>query len=131
MPKKIYRSPREWLPTSESPDERDERAQFGRTQAGLLNWLSPATNDLVGQALLAAAQKQHDLAIGIRRHQSLQGLTTEDLAAYAKVSAGTVRSVLNGSNHADLAILHVLCEAVKLDFRASARPRGDEDTTSA
>lgn len=111
MPRKPYRSPREWLPAS-------ERKEFGL--ADRLDWLTPG--DDREAILLLAAQKQHSLAMGIRTHRIRKAIAPDELAARADLSTPTVRNILNGSKWADLAVLHLLADAVSLDLSVTARP---------
>lgn len=114
MPRKPYRSPREWLPESKRDD-------FGT--AAKPPWLTP--NGDLETLLLVAAQKQHLLAMGIRTHRMRNVITPKELAQKADLAVPTVRNILNGSKWADLAVLYVLTDAVSLNLTVGARPPRD------
>lgn len=101
MPKLVYPHPRDW-----AADE--DRNQFGKKRT--IRW-NPA-NTLTEQATLAAAQKQHNLARGIRTYRDNAGLTTTAIAQAAGMEPSTVRAILNGSRHATLAALYALASTV-------------------
>lgn len=111
VPRKPYRSPRDWLP-------QDKYDQFGVAEEP--DWLVPS--DDLERILLEAAQKQHSLAIGIRTRRDRRRLKTEDLARMADLAPSTVRNILNGTKHADLPVLYALTDAVALELKVTARP---------
>lgn len=107
VPRKPYRSPRDWLPF-------EQRRNFGW---GAHDWLAPS-NDLE-RALLDAAKQQSDLAFRIRISIG-RAVYMPDLAASIGVHVDTVRDMLNGSRHANLALLYALSNAVGLDVTIAA-----------
>lgn len=102
VPRKPYRSPREWLPA-------DQRRFFGWGTNP--NW--PTPDGELERALVAAPKQQSHLAYSIRVRIT-RAMTMRDLAASIDVHADTVRDLLNGSQHANLATLHALSNAVGL-----------------
>lgn len=111
MPRKPYRSPRDWL-------QADQTRLFGNTWSDGLNWRTPQS--ALEQALLVAAQRQNDLAFQIRIRFNYNKATSA-LAAFADLHPDTVRDILNGSKHATLTVLHVLTAGVSLNLTATAR----------
>lgn len=101
MPRKPYRAPRDWLP-------EDLRERFGRQAR--LEWLN--AEGPLDLSLREAAKRHHDLARGIRTWRDSSGQSTDDLAARAGISVGTVRRILNGTTHLDLPTLYALTSAV-------------------
>lgn len=119
VPRKPYRSPRDWLPA-------DQRGNFGHGYATALNWLPPTTS--LDEALIAAAKQQSDLAHRIRISIG-RAVYMPDLAASIGVHVDTVRDMLNGSRHANLALVSALSNAVGLNVRIAAhqQPPAESD----
>ncbi|MCY7401140.1 MAG: hypothetical protein LH477_09300 [Nocardioides sp.] len=111
MPRKPYRSPRDWLPI-------DQRRNFGYGYATALNWLTPTSE--LEHSLVAAAKQQSDLAHRIRISIA-RAVYMPDLAASIDVHVDTVRDILNGSQHANLALITALSNAVGLNITVTAR----------
>ena len=105
MPRKPYRSPRDWLVPAHS-------RQFGHGSAERLDWQNAETP--LDEALLSAARKQNDLAAAIRFKFNYSKATTA-AAAFADLHPDTVRDILNGSKHATLAVLYALAAGVGLN----------------
>lgn len=116
MPRKPYRSPRAWL-------HADQTRLFGNSPATGLQWHAPQSR--LETALLAAAQRQSDLAFSIRVNMSYDRATSV-LAAFADLHPETVRDVLNGSKHASLTALYALTLGVGLELSVAARKVIDE-----
>lgn len=112
VPRKPYRAPRDWLP-------EDLRDRFGRQAR--LEWLAAETP--LDLSLREAAKRHHDLARGIRTWRDSSGQSTNDLAAAAGISVGTVRRILNGTNHLDMPTLFALAAAVDADLTVSLKRR--------
>jgi hypothetical protein len=106
VPRKPYRSPRDWL-------QSEQTRHFGTTRADDLNWHTPQTS--LDEALLAAAQQQNNLALHIRANIGHR-MPTPALAAFADLHPDTVRDILNGSKHATLAVLHALTSGLGLNL---------------
>ncbi len=121
MPRKPYRSPRDWL-------HADETRWFGHARAKGLNWCTPQSG--LEQALLAAAQSQNDLAFRIRIKFNYDKATAA-LAAFADLHPDTVRDTLNGSKHATLAVLHALTAGVGLNFTVATKAHGESSEARA
>lgn len=96
----------------------DQTRLFGHAQAERLTWSTPET--ALDQALLAAAQRQNDLAFRIRLGLSYNR-DTSALAAFADLHPDTVRDTLNGSKHATLALLHALTAGVELNLTVATK----------
>lgn len=111
MPRKPYRSPRDWLVPAQS-------SRFGHGTAEGLEWQHAATP--LDEALQAAARKQNDLAFLIRLNFKYDRATTA-LAAFADLHPDTVRDILNGSKHATLAVLHALTAGVGLNLTVATK----------
>lgn len=111
VPRKPYRSPREWLPA-------DQQRLFGSPTPESLNWHTPDTE--LEEVLLAAAKTQSDLAFHIRA--SGYYIPTVTIATQADLHPDTVRDILNGSKHASLAALYALTAAVGRDLTVTTQP---------
>jgi hypothetical protein len=90
------------------------------------------------EALRRAAVRQHRIIKEIRNAARAQRLSLIDLADFADVHPNTVRDILKGTSHANLATLAVLARAVDLDvrigigpFHGSATAIGDENDTES
>jgi hypothetical protein len=110
VPRKPYRSPRDWL-------RADQTRLFGTSPASGLQWRAPQSR--LETALLAAAQRQSDLAFSIRISMSYDRATSA-LAAFADLHPETVRDVLNGSKHVSITALYALTLGVGLDLNVTA-----------
>lgn len=117
VPRKPYRSPRDWLPAH-------QRRLFGGPMPESLDWHTPETE--LEEALLDAAKAQSNLAFRIRT--SGYYVPTATIAAEADLHPDTVRDILNGSKHASLAALFALTAAVGRDLTVTSahRPRPSE-----
>lgn len=113
MPRKPYRSPRDWLPD-------DQKRLFGYSQASDLGWKIPQST--LDEALLAAAKQQSDLAFVIRVSIG-RNVSMPQLAASIDLHVDTLRDTLNGSRDASLAFLYALTDALGLDVTVAARRR--------
>ena len=119
VPRKPYRSPRDWLPAH-------QRRLFGWGVP--LDWPTPTTD--LERSLLAAARQQSDLAIAIRvRRGAVESMPA--LAASIDVHLDTIRDILNGSQHANLALMSALSNAVGLNVTITAhqQPPAESDPT--
>ena len=119
VPRKPYRSPREWLPAR-------QQGLFGGPNPESLDWHTPETDLEV--ALLAAAKAQSNLAFGIRA--SGYYIPTANTAAQVDLHPDTVRDVLNGSKHASLAVLYALTDAVGRDLTVMSQHRPPQPAES-
>ena len=117
VPRKPYRSPRDWLDTAQS-------SHFGHGSADGFQWQKPET--ALDEALLAAAQMQNDLAFRIRIAFTYNNGTSA-VASFSDLHPDTVRDILNGSKHATLSVLYALARGVGLDA-AVALTRPDDRT---
>lgn len=120
VPRKPYRSPREWL-------HADQARFFGSVPAKALQWMAPQSR--LEEGLLAAAQRQSDLAFTIRLNMTYDRGTSA-LAAFADLHADTVRDVLTGRKHVSLAAVHALTLGVGLDLVVSHKPADPTPTES-
>ncbi len=117
MPRKPYRSPRDWL-------HPDQTRLFGNDSAQRLTWHTPQSD--LEQALLTAAQQQNDLAFTVRVSGGRR-MPTPALAIFADLHPDTVRDILNGSKHATLAVLHALTVGVGRELTI-ASSKGDRQS---
>lgn len=77
--------------------------------------------------MLAAAQKQNDLAFKVRVNMNYDKATSA-LAAFADVHPDTVRDVLNGSKHVTLTALYALTSGVGLQLAVTATRTLDDSS---
>lgn len=119
VPRKPYRSPRDWL-------HADQARFFGTVRAEALQWLAPQSR--LEEGLLAAAQRQCDLAFTIRLNMTYDRGTSA-LAAVADLHPDTVRDVLNGSKHVSLTALYALTLGVGLKLAVTATKAIDPTPT--
>jgi hypothetical protein len=118
VPRKPYRSPRDWL-------TGDHSNSFGHTSAGSLDWKTPQSG--LEEALLVAAKQQSDLSFSIRVN-SEWGTGTSQMASFADLHADTVRDVLNGTKHGTLAVLYALANAIGLTLTVTPQGRAKQST---
>ena len=112
VPRKPYRSPRDWLPA-------DQRRSFGHSFADGLDWHTPTTD--LETALLNAAKQQCNLSFRIRVNSGWRK-PTPALAAAVDLHVDTVRDILKGNTHATLATLHALTAELGLDLTVTSAP---------
>lgn len=118
VPRKPYRSPRDWLPAH-------QRRFFG--WGAKLDWLTPTTD--LERALLSAAKQQDALAVAIRvRRGNVESMPA--LAASIDVHLDTIRALLNGSQHANLALISALSNAVGLNVTVATNERAPSPSGS-
>lgn len=110
MPRKPYRSPRDWLAA-------DQSRFFGTVPVDGLQWNVPQSP--LEEALFAAAKRQNDLALQIRMSMTYNKGTAA-LAAFADLHPDTVRDVLNGSKHVSLTALYALTLGIGLEPTVTA-----------
>lgn len=110
VPRKPYRSPRDWLLA-------DQSRFFGTVPASGLQWNVPQSP--LEEALFAAAKRQNNLAFQIRMSMTYDKATAA-LAAFADLHPDTVRDVLNGSKHVSLTVLYALTLGVGLELTITA-----------
>lgn len=115
VPRKPYRSPRDWLDAAQS-------SHFGHGSADGFQWQKPET--ALDEALLAAAQMQNDLAFRIRIAFTYNNATSA-VASFSDLHPDTVRDILNGSKHATLSVLYALARGVGLDAAVTLARPGD------
>lgn len=121
VPRKPYRSPRDWL-------LNDQSRFFGTVPVDGLQWNVPQSP--LEEALVAAAKRQNDLAFQIRMSMTYNKGTAA-LATFADLHPDTVRDVLNGSKHASLTALHALTVGIGLELTVTATKANDPSSSES
>ncbi|CAB4920567.1 unannotated protein [freshwater metagenome] len=97
---------------------------FGNSGASHLSWRDAQTP--LDEALLAAAKKQCNLAFTIRITGGAR-MPPPALARAIGLHPDTVRDILNGSKHANLAVLHAMTATLGKDLAIKVHARAPAD----